>query len=94
MKEIIVSLPDDEISRKLIIPDQVLTKSEVDYEEMEAVMAGCPGYEYLNEPSPPNWPPKRGIIHNLRELLSEVSFAVKHPHAHKAFKKIERERRR
>jgi len=42
------------VSEKPIIPDQILTEPGVKYEEADAVMAGCPGYEWLDEPSPPN----------------------------------------
>lgn len=91
MKETIIS---SEALGKPIIPDQVFTREELEWRELDEVMAGCPGYEYLDEPSSPNWPPKRGIIHSLKEFLSDVSFAVRYPHAHRAFKNLERENRR
>lgn len=76
------------------IPDQVLTGGEAGWEDALGVFSGSPGYEWIDDPSPPNWSPKRGIIHRVRELLSEVSFAVRHPHAHKAFKNLVVEHRR
>lgn len=83
----------DESLGEPLTPDQVLTKAEVDYRKALSVMAGCPGYEWLDEPSPSNWPPEKGIVHKLKGLLSEASFAIKYPHAHRAFKNLEQERR-
>ena len=60
----------------MLTPDQVLTQAEVDYERAQQIMAGCPGYEWLDEPTLPNWPPKRGIVHHLSKLLSDISFTI------------------
>lgn len=80
------------IERRVIEPDEVLSPEVVSDRDTEAgVMAGCPGYGWLSEPSPPNWPPKKGLVHILKMFLSEVAFAVGHFHAYKAFKEVERQ---
>lgn len=89
----IVSFGDKDL-KKPLSPDRVLSAAEVGYEEALSVMAGCLGYEWLDEPSPTNWPPEKGAIHRLKNLLSEISFAIKYPQAHKAFKNLERENNR
>lgn len=73
-------------------PDQVLTQQELDALHFDGVMRGCPGYEYLEEEfERPNWPPRRDLSSRLRGVIDEVRFRLKHPHAYRAFKNLERE---
>jgi hypothetical protein len=91
MKEIIVS---SEKSKKPIIPDQVLTAAEVEFRELNEIMAACPEYEWLDEPTSPNWPPNKGVVYRLSVVLSGISFAIKYRHFCRAMKDLERENRR
>lgn len=89
MKENIISVVKMEDLGKPINPDNILTAAEVEGEDLDRIMAGCPGYEYLDEPSLPNWPPKKGVISNLLKLISDLSFAIKYPNFTKVIKRLE-----
>lgn len=74
-----------------VTPDQILSREEYEYlKNMDRVLGGCEGQEYWgDELRKPNWPPR--TFEGLIQLVNDVEFRIKHPHAWEAFNKLIKE---
>jgi len=79
--------PDRNLAKILgesVVPDQILTESELILQEERA--------EKGEGPFPTNWPPKRRAIHTLTRLVRGISFVIKHPGYYRVLRSIQRQR--